>query len=105
MAGELSALPGLSEFAVTFAVDGFGQSVEIGFKLLDPASFLADPRNDAASSSPRENWAPMMSADPAYLDTMFDAVLTAHGSVENYARTALGLSTSDIERLRSRLCE
>ena len=67
--------------------------------------FLADPRNDAASSSPRENWAPMMSADPAYLDTMFDAVLTAHGSVENYAGTVLGLSTSDIERLRSRLCE
>lgn len=67
--------------------------------------FLSDPRNDAALSSPSETWAPMMTADPSYLDEMFDAVLTVHGSVEAYARTALGLSTSDIERLRSRLCE
>ena len=67
--------------------------------------FLSDPRNAAALAAPREAWMPMMTADPSYLDAMFAEIERAHGSVESFLRTELGLSATDIQNLRKRLLE
>ncbi|GAA4669255.1 tyrosine-protein phosphatase [Nocardioides nanhaiensis] len=45
----------------------------------------------------------VMVADAAYLATAHDAALAAHGSLEGYLREGLGLSTTELDRLRARL--
>ena len=42
-------------------------------------------------------------ADPAYLQTAYDAVATAYGSLDSYARNGLGLGEDVLDRLRGRL--
>jgi len=53
----------------------------------------------------RQLWEPMMRAEDAYLDAMFDRLDAAHGSAERYLRDELGMSAGMIDRLRSHLLE
>jgi len=54
---------------------------------------------------PREVWEPLMRTDEAYLRATFDELEAAHGSVEGYARTELGLSTEAIDNIRNHLID
>jgi protein-tyrosine phosphatase len=53
----------------------------------------------------REIWEPMMRADSAYLDDMFDQLDTAHGSTLCYLAQELGVDHTMVVRLRSQLLE
>ena len=48
-------------------------------------------------------WAPLMRADTAYIETMFETVEAAHGSVGAYLREALKLDEQMLLRIRERL--
>jgi protein-tyrosine phosphatase len=45
----------------------------------------------------------LMSADPSYLNIMFDQLTIMHGSVELFVRQKLGVTQKMIDRMRSRL--
>lgn len=47
----------------------------------------------------------LMRADPAYLKSALDSVTAAHGSIEGYAREALGLDNAQIVAIREHLLE
>jgi protein-tyrosine phosphatase len=49
--------------------------------------------------------APVLTADPTYLATMFAAVARDFGDTPTYARDRLGLSEDDVETLKQRLIE
>lgn len=48
---------------------------------------------------------PLLRAEAEYLDAMFDAVETEYGGVEGYLTTRLGVTTEEIETIRSFLLE
>lgn len=48
---------------------------------------------------------PLLKADPAYLDAMFDEISSRYGRVEDYLRQALDVGDADLERVRSHLLE
>jgi protein-tyrosine phosphatase len=45
----------------------------------------------------------LMSADPEYLKSTLRSIDAKYGSFDNYRRSELGVSDSDVERLRARL--
>jgi len=53
----------------------------------------------------RQLWEPMMRAESAYLDAMFDQLDAVHGSADRYLCDELGMHAGMIERLRSHLLE
>jgi protein-tyrosine phosphatase len=53
----------------------------------------------------RNNWEPIMRADPAYLNSMFDELALRYGSVDQYLREELGVSDAAYSRLRFNLLE
>jgi protein-tyrosine phosphatase len=53
----------------------------------------------------REARAPLLAADPAYLEAAFEAIGSAHGSLQRYLRERLGVSASDLEQMRGHLLE
>ncbi len=53
----------------------------------------------------RSSWEPIMRADPAYLDAMFEALVLKYGSVDRYLRQELGVSDASYSRLHSNLLE
>lgn len=53
----------------------------------------------------RSLWEPVMRADAAYLDAMFDGLIERHGSVWGYLQGELGMSEESLTRLRSNLLE
>jgi len=69
------------------------------------SAFLADPRHVAAVNDLNESWLPLMEADPAYLEAMFDAVELRRGSVEAYFRKDLGIGAEALSMLREHLLE
>lgn len=54
---------------------------------------------------PDEVLAPMLAADPAYLQTMFDELDATYGSLEGYLVEALNVGPADLEQIRSHLLE
>lgn len=78
--------------------------------LLDAVS-PAEAKKMLASSSPSlANVSPevqraLMSADPDYLRSTLRQIDERYGSFDNYRRTQLGVSDSDVETLRNRLLE
>jgi protein-tyrosine phosphatase len=54
---------------------------------------------------PREVWEPLMRADPDYLRAALEQLTVSHGSVINYVQTELGLSQTEIDRIRSNLID
>lgn len=74
-------------------------------RYLDPKSLLPKPGAAGAPNSPLANvspqaLAPMMSADRRYIEAAF-AVIDAHaGGTEGYLHDELGLSQTDLKRLR-----
>lgn len=47
----------------------------------------------------------LMDVHPAYLDAAFEAATAAHGSVENYAETVLGVTSARRDAIAARLIE
>lgn len=48
-------------------------------------------------------WQPMMRADAAYLEAMFDTIAQRHGSAEGFVREALGIHDEAISAIRTQL--
>jgi len=67
------------------------------------AMFLRDRHIHDIDSSDPERFAPLLRADPAYLQACFATIEQAHGSGEGYAREILGLSAGEITSIRERL--
>lgn len=57
------------------------------------------------ASLPPDVRAPLMSADPAYLQASFDAIRAEHGSVLHYLESRLGVTPGELERIRAQLLE
>ena len=53
----------------------------------------------------REARAPLLAADPKYLDAAFGEIESTHGSVEQYLRNRLGLTERALEQMRAHLLE
>jgi protein-tyrosine phosphatase len=66
---------------------------------------VKDGGNQFFDGVERHLWEPMMRAESAYLDAMFDRLDAAHGSAESYLRDELGMHAGMIDRLRSHLLE
>lgn len=62
-----------------------------------------DPIGDRFAGVDPKVWEPMMRADPAYLEIMFDTIETRHGSGEGFLRDELGLDDMVLSRIRERL--
>jgi len=69
------------------------------------AIFLEDPSHAGFAAVPRELYLPMLRADPAYLDIMFDEIEARHGSTESYLRDVLGIGKQEVSALREHLLE
>jgi len=65
---------------------------------------LDTDRRDLLTVS-REARAPLLAADPEYLEAAFDTIESAHGSLEGYLRDRLGVSTTALEQMRTHLLE
>jgi protein-tyrosine phosphatase len=74
----------------------YDQSCEILIQGKAPNLFAAASRN---------SWEPIMRADPAYLNAMFEELALNYGSVDQYLREELGISEASYSRLRSNLLE
>jgi protein-tyrosine phosphatase len=57
------------------------------------------------ASLDRQIWEPLMRVDAEYLQSTFDELNTAHGSVEQYLSTRLGVGKVELKQLRSHLLE
>jgi protein-tyrosine phosphatase len=53
----------------------------------------------------REARAPLLTADPRYLDAAFAQIATDHGSIDNYLQTRLELTPTALARIRDLLLE
>jgi protein-tyrosine phosphatase len=67
--------------------------------------FLEDPRHIDFRVLSQEQFLPMLRADPAYLDIMFDEIERRHGSVEGYLGEVLGIGEAEISAIREHLLE
>lgn len=66
---------------------------------------LADPTAARYRHVDREIWEPMLRAERAYLETAFETLEQAHGSVAGYLRDVLGIDDAMQATLRSKLVE
>lgn len=62
-----------------------------------------DPFGQRLTEVDRAVWAPIVRADPAYLEAMFHTLEQRHGSTLGFVREELGLGNGDIEAIRARL--
>jgi len=58
-----------------------------------------------AHGAPRELLVPVLGVDRSYLDTAFDTMHAAFGTIEQYYAVGLGISRAEQEQLRERLLE
>jgi protein-tyrosine phosphatase len=65
---------------------------------------LDTDRIDLAATS-RDARAPLLAADPEYLEAALDEIESTHGSVEGYLRDRLGISERSLAQLRTHLLE
>ena len=63
----------------------------------DPYAYMRNTKSDLS--------APLMRADPAYLEAALGQITKDYGSVEAYVRKRLGVSSAEIDTLRARLLE
>lgn len=64
-----------------------------------------DDRKGYISGSSPEARAPLLRADPAYLEAAFESIREKHGSVEAYLEHRLGVTPGELARIRSNLIE
>lgn len=62
-----------------------------------------DPFGASLSEVDRAVWAPIVRADPVYLETMFETLEQRHGSTIGFVREELSLGDDDINAIRARL--
>lgn len=60
---------------------------------------------DALRSTQAELIAPLLRADPAYLEAALDQIITDYGSVQAFVQKRLGVSNTELAILRARLLE
>lgn len=65
------------------------------------AAFEQDPRTAAIRAAPAETWAPMLGAEPAYLEALFQSLGVTHGSARDYVEDAIG--AGGLERIAAHL--
>jgi len=65
------------------------------------AAFAQDTRTAAIRAAKAEIWAPMLVADPAYLDALFQSLATTHGSARAYVEDAVG--SDGLDRIAAHL--
>ena len=66
------------------------------------------PANDpyaAMRATQADLMAPLLRADPAYLDAALDQIIKDYGSVQTFVSKRLGVSNSEVAILRARLLE
>lgn len=64
---------------------------------------LEDPAGEGLHDLDPQIWAPMMRADPAYLDAVFTTLEQRHGSSAGFLHDEIGLDADGIEAIRERL--
>jgi len=64
---------------------------------------MAMPSSRKLKSLPQTTWEPMLRADPAYLDSMFDALTKNHGSTSGFLADELGLDAAAQAEIRRHL--
>jgi protein-tyrosine phosphatase len=67
------------------------------------AILFGDPRYAPLAKLPREQYLPMLRADPDYLTIAFREIERRHGSIAMYLDTVLGVGAREIEALRENL--
>jgi protein-tyrosine phosphatase len=65
---------------------------------------LDDPQGNFAKLPPQVR-APLLRANPAYLEAAFEAIESEHGSFAAYRRAILGISDEQLEVIRAHLLE
>jgi protein-tyrosine phosphatase len=64
---------------------------------------FSDPRYGRLAALPREQYLPILRADPDYLAIAFEEIERRHISISNYLDTVLGVGPREIALLRERL--
>jgi protein-tyrosine phosphatase len=67
--------------------------------------FMRGPLASIFAGTDRSIWEPVLRAETAYLDAMFDSVEERFDSIDNYFRDALEIPSDAVLRLRDRLLE
>lgn len=62
--------------------------------------FVRDRHIHDIGTTDVESYSPLLRADPAYLEAMFEILQEAHGGTEGYVRDVLGLSAAEIAAIR-----
>ena len=64
---------------------------------------LSDPEMSALKDYDQRLWEPLLRANPAYLDALFETIETCHGTTGDYVREVLDLSTEQVAAIRQAL--
>jgi protein-tyrosine phosphatase len=64
---------------------------------------LHDLGSNALHGTTQEVWEPLMRADAAYIDALFETLESRHAGVEGYLREVLRLEDGMLDRIRARL--
>jgi protein-tyrosine phosphatase len=67
--------------------------------------FMRGPLAGIFAGTDRSIWEPVLRAEPAYLNAMFDSVYERFDTVDNYVRDGLEISASSLQRIRDHLLE
>jgi protein-tyrosine phosphatase len=67
------------------------------------AILFADPRYAPLAALPREQYLPIVRADPTYLAIAFKEIEHVHGGIAQYLNVVLGVGPAEIEILRAEL--
>jgi len=100
---------GIAAALILFALGVPQQLIEHDYSLTElamdklEAILFSDPRYQPLAALPREQYLPMLRADPDYLVIAFEAIEKRYQSVANYLETALGVGPREIQLLRENL--
>ncbi len=64
---------------------------------------LEDPEMGRLADYDQKLWEPLLRADPAYLDALFDTIAKRHGTTARYMRDVLDISDEQIEAIAANL--
>lgn len=99
---------GVAVALVLSALDVPRETIMADYMLTSRADFgglLAMTRRSNAPSLPADVMAPLLAADPLYLETMFETLDSRSGGVTAYLHTELGVDGEQVDRLRELLVD
>lgn len=93
--------------ALLLTMLGVPREVVFDDYLLSNQFVVSQARIDAviARGGSRASALATLGVDRTYLEMVFSSIDSAYGSFDNYRRTALGISDTDLDRLKARLLE